>query len=131
MKTNWKINTLPRKLTPEQIVERLLTLQQEQNQWLQEVQASGHLEIKEPIAQNYLLLHLALDILGVPPTNLPKDHSMPCVGEQFSRDWLVDLYEVMFERDHDLRGFIEIASGRCEVSDESMEKVSARLHDKG
>src|SRR4051794_26712129 len=116
MKPNWKLKTLPT-LTLEAIVERLLTRQQQQNKWLREVQASGHLKINEPISQNFLLLDLALDVLGVPPENMPKDGT-PLVGEAFCREWLVDLYELMFEQHNDVQTFIEVASGKREMPGE-------------
>ena len=76
----------PKKIDPLPVVRKLLRLQL-------------HFSLDDPISNNDQLLHLALDLLGVPP-------------EDDCRDWYVSFYGLMVLARNDIDGFVDIAAGK-------------------
>lgn len=101
------------------VARELLKLQRQQDKWHDEIEASGHIEINCPIAGNWLLLHLALDILGEPKDNTIETNACEIANEtgewpegSHCRDVIVDVYLLMVGKRNDIEGYIEVVTGK-------------------
>lgn len=110
------------------VARELLDLQCKQDKWNDKVYAAG-IELNEPISGSWLLLHLALDILGYPKDNTEETNACEIANETgkwpegaFSRDGIVHAYRVMVVKDGNLNGFIEVATGRRDMPSDIHER---------
>lgn len=91
------------------IAARLLEAQRKQDQWRQEIEGCENIEIREPISDGAVLLHIALDLLGVPP----EEHD-PEGGPIFCRDAYEERFEELVLKHGNVSGFIEEILNECE-----------------
>lgn len=100
------------------VCRQLLKLQREQNEWLEKIQSSQLIEITEPISGNWLLLDLALDILGEPKDNAGEaaEEIANETGEwpegSHCRDVIQDIFWLMVGKRNDIDGYIEVVQGK-------------------
>ncbi len=104
------------------VARELLKLQRQQDKWLNETEACGHIEIDEPISSSYLLLDLALDILGEPKDNTIETNASEVFQETgeipqgtHCRDYIHDVYCLMVGKHNDIEGFIDVVTGKRDL----------------
>lgn len=100
------------------VARELLKLQRQQDKWCESIEAAG-VELNCPIAGNWLLLHLALDILGEPKDNTVETNACEIANEtgewpegSHCRDVIVDVYLLMVVKRNDIEGYIEVVTGK-------------------
>ena len=111
--------TRPPELTPEVLytVRSLLRLQRLQYNWSQRVNSVSGMQVYDPISSDWLLVELALDLLGVPKTYLPvatdggRDQEKWEEGVHFDRGEHLLLWEEQVGRQGDIEGYIKSVLG--------------------
>lgn len=112
------------------VARELLKLQRKQDLWHEEIEASGHIQVSDPISGNYLLLELALDILGEPKDNTIETNACEIAnttGEwpegSHCRDFIIDIYLLMVGKHNDIDGYIDVVTGMSEMPLAGFESV--------
>lgn len=101
----------------EATVRRLLDMQRREDLWLNRLEKAlgGELDPLPPLCGDWELLHLALDLMGVPEDNTAASDAIEVASETgkwpewgMCRDCYVDLYRVMVIGHDDIEGFVKL-----------------------